>query len=648
MRVVPEPSLALLLLGIDLAVGLAVGLLLYGISLAVEHGGWRRAGEGFASYALLPGFLLLAHALVTLTGGYGWRGLLSLGCTAALAGTLLYRRALLSPSLLPTAALTAAYISLSAASLLHFGDRHLALYAITQCLLLGMSGLALRWIPYLGVDSVRRRAVAATLVALTLAGTFVARDLAYATPPGGTLREARPNVLLVVMDTVRADHLSLYGYDRPTTPNLEAFAKDATRYDSAFATAAFTLPTHASMWTGTYPSDHHVTDARRLAADTTSIAELLSAAGYATMGVIANVGFLARHFGLNQGFAHYDVRYRGRLEGGLPPKESIGGWLARRILPALRAREVQTTRSAGQITREALRLLRARGKGAPPFFLYLNYMDAHTPYLPPSPYSSRFAEDPDFRYDWRAFHQYRKAYNRGEAALDPALQRYFSDHYDGGIAYIDFEIGKLLESLRGLGLYDKTLIILTSDHGEALGEHDFLGHGGFVYQQLIELPLVIRFPGTGSKPSYRGQRVQEAVSQVDFLPTIMNVVGLSSPPVRGRVLRPAPIGPHRFVFAESHPSPRMVDDNPRYKGWRAASMRDGLKYVAFQDGRSALYDLDRDPLEQIDLKSELDASRYAAALQKLIGSGLREPAPRHEEQLDPETRSRLRALGYAE
>ncbi len=248
------------------------------------------------------------------------------------------------------------------------------------------------------------------------------------------------NVLLVSIDTCRADHLGCYGYKRPTTPNIDAVAQDGTIFKMALTPVPVTTPAHSSMFTGTYPPTHGVrlNTYDRLADSNVTLAKLLRDAGYQTAAFVG--GFpLDSRFGLNQGFDTYDGRF---TEKNL------------------------SKRAAEDVSRPALAWLEDHGKQ--PFFLFLHYYDAHYPYEPHPADTAPYADDP----------------------------------YAGEIAYIDHCIGRVLDRLRARGLYDNTLVIITGDHGEGLGEHGETAHGFFIYQSTLRVPLVIRAPGTMSGTMY--------------------------------------------------------------------------------------------------------------------------------------------------
>ena len=280
-----------------------------------------------------------------------------------------------------------------------------------------------------------------------------------------------PNVVLVSIDTCRADHLSCYGYKRRTTPNIDALGREGTMFDMALAAVPLTTPSHSTMFTGTYPPTHgvHLNACDRLANSNVTLAKMLHDAGYQTAAFVAAFTLDSR-FGLNQGFDTYDGRFsEGKENGGM------------------------TRRAGEEVSRSAMAWLDEHGKQ--PFFLFLHYFDAHFPCRPHPLYAAEYADD----------------------------------HYAGEIAYIDACIGQVLDRLRGLGIYDNTLVIVTGDHGESQNEHGEPSHGYFVYQATLRVPLVVCGPGCR-----KGIRVEAGASLADIAPTVVDLAGLKIPAQDGR------------------------------------------------------------------------------------------------------------------
>jgi len=459
-------------------------------------------------------------------------------------------------------------------------------------------------------------------------------------------RPARgPNLLLVVLDTVRADRLSSYGYARPTTPELDAFARDATRYSSFWSTAPWTLPGHASLFTGAYPMRHGATQehpslARRFA----TLAEVLRDAGFASFAASGNP-LVGPHTGLDQGFATLVETWR--IDGG----EAIPG------------------ATFHPVTRAFARFLAAQPRERP-FFAFLNYMDAHFPHTPPPELRQRFARRPidaqeADRIGRRSWFDH---YLDGPFPADEMELR--SDLYDAELAQLSREIGRLLDVLRRDGRYDTTVIAITSDHGEQFGEHGLVEHAFSLYEPVLRVPLLLRAPG-GAR---RGDVVEALGQLVDLPQTLLALCGVESAPLAAQGVNLLdPSARREEVIAEyyfpnatlgwvgfdkaTRAGPRIA---PYLRRLRSIH-RDGRKLVWSSDGRRELYDLRADPGERRDLLAAGDPgaaaardleARLDAALERFAEPWATAP-PQPDRQLDslaarldPETAERLRRLGY--
>jgi arylsulfatase A-like enzyme len=468
-------------------------------------------------------------------------------------------------------------------------------------------------------------------------------------PPEPALSAARPGVVIVVLDTVRSDHLSLYGYARDTSPALEEFARTATLYTRAIAASDLTLSTHASLFTGLYARSHGArVDPRRgplrLPERLDTLAEFLVRAGYLSLAVVSNPGFLQERFGLAQGFHHYDVRRPAPL---LP---ASGGHLlaaplrrAARALGAASLLRAEPFRRAEEINREVFALLERVRDRRQPLLLFVNYNDAHWPYDPPPPFDERYPgklRSARATLDDRGFEALRFL----ERSLSPEEQRHLVSQYDGEIAYADSQLGALLARLREVGRFDQSLILITSDHGEALGEHGLVEHGVSVYQDQVHVPLLIKFPA-----QRQPEVVDALVGSVDVLPTVLDTVGLPEAAASAGVsLRSGAPPRDRIVVSESYPSPRMFQRTPRFRRIARAIYLGEAKLIASTAGPSELYDLSSDPAELRDARRS-DAPRVAALESRLADWLAAQPAAAGEPAaVDPEAGERLRALGYGE
>ena len=354
------------------------------------------------------------------------------------------------------------------------------------------------------------------------------------TPPAGA-----PNVLLVVLDTVRADNLSLHGYGRPTTPRLETWARRGVRFDQARSTSPYTLGTHASLFTGHWMSDTSARVNVPLDGQRVTLAEHLRGRGYATGGFVGNIFYGSAHYGLDRGFVRYhDIP--GDITRRVTPREflrssevgeSLLTWVERRwrfLVPMQRLRL-----HADELNREALGWVDGVRQHGRPFFLFVNYFDAHSPYsLPgdaPQPYSRLTADrlEARMRRLERAEERHDKRPTPDSAAtiaeLAPQVNSDLRDSYDDGITWIDRKLDELLRALERRGLLENTLVVVTADHGEMLGEHGVIGHGKSLHRQVVHVPLVIIDPR--GMDGHRGRVVAQPVSVRDVPATILDLLG---------------------------------------------------------------------------------------------------------------------------
>jgi arylsulfatase A-like enzyme len=459
-----------------------------------------------------------------------------------------------------------------------------------------------------------------------------------------------PNIVLITMDTVRADHLSTYGYSRNTTPNLTAFAAGATLYRHTVAVSNMTLATHASMFTGlyagvhgahydppAYPSGHPLTPG------IPTVAEMLAQRSYSTLAVVANYGYLSSFFGVDRGFQVYDVREpvpvtrdgtRLFLRNGV--RRLVGlGWSS--------AEFDRKARSAEEIDGAAVQLLREdRPRRA--FFLFLNYMDAHWPYLPPAPYDRMF---PGKLRDFTdaSYERLEQDLILSRRDITPREKEHLISQYDGGIAYLDFELGRLFARLKELGLYDNSLIVVTADHGENLGDRHLLDHGMALYHDEVNIPLIVKYPGQNA-----GRTVDELVSQIDIAPTILEAAAVACPlAFAGRSLT-KPSDPERYLYSEAFP-PDLPDNlAERFPTTRRAIYHYHQKFIESTKGDRELYDLEVDPEERRNLYLYSGGFEQASPLKAVLDKWVaRQPKIHPRLGSTPESvREQLKSLGYAQ
>ncbi len=397
----------------------------------------------------------------------------------------------------------------------------------------------------------------------------------------------RPNVVIYVVDTLRRDRLGCYGYDRPVSPHIDAFAAEATRYTNSHGQSSWTKPSVASVFTGVWPPSHGAFDwSHHLAEDFETLAERLRAAGYSTAGFVTNVN-ASKKFGFDQGF---DSFWYERRRPATHVNDAIFEWLD-------------------------------DFDGSRPFFFYVHTMEPHAGYHPTEPFRSQFAPTADEMQPWRPRWQWPIEY----API-------FSDLYDGEIAQNDVAFGLLLDRLAELDLYDETLIIFLSDHGEEFREHGGWRHNRVLHAETLDMPLIIKFPG-----QRKGSKSDVPASHVDILPTILDVAELPPfPGAEGQSLvrpRQRPIFSHLDV--RKFPTQYSVIDG----GWKL--IRAPEKRV-----KLLLFDIASDPGETRNLASDLPVR--VAAMEALIDRHIERTGKVEAEdrELSAETERELRALGY--
>ncbi len=386
-------------------------------------------------------------------------------------------------------------------------------------------------------------------------------------------------VILISIDTLRSDHLPVYGYDRVTTPNLDAFRADAILYEHAYSHCPLTLPSHATMLTGVLPADHGLRDniGFTLEPKVPTVAELLKKNGYATGAAVS--AFVLRHeSGISRGFDDYDDEV-----------EPIGtsNFISR------------VQRSGGETVESARKWLDANS--GRPFFYWLHLYDPHTPYTPPEPFLSMYKDRP----------------------------------YDGEIAHTDQVVGDFLEYLKSKGLYEKSLIIIASDHGEGLSEHGEEEHGIFLYREALQVPLIVKLP----HESHKGAKVSAPAELVDIFPTILEQTATSRPTGKSEAVSLLSLlgsgAPSRSVYSETY-YPKL------HFGWSDLhSLIDGKTHF-IRAPIPELYDVQSDPGETKNVIQ--DSRRTYVAMRAAIEPYVRAAAA--PAAIDPDDAAKLAALGY--
>ena len=416
-------------------------------------------------------------------------------------------------------------------------------------------------------------------------GTDAAEGISQAVARTGDIQR----IVLISLDTTRADHLGCYGYSRDTSPNLDALAAEGILFNHAVSPMPMTLPAHSTMMTGTNPYYHQVHDNiySRLGPSSITLAEILKENGFVT-GAIIGAFALDKRFGLDQGFDTYD--------------DDIGTENQTSVFQPF-----SNERPAQEVTTRAQAWLAEHQ--AEKFFLFVHYYDPHAPYL--------WHKDTPFKY--------------------PFLCQSYNDVYDSEIAYTDRWVGRFIDGLKQLGLYDSTLIIVVGDHGESPGDHQESVHGFFMYHSSIHVPLMIKLPGFST-----ALRVDEVAGLIDIVPTVCQLLGIDPPAqVEGQdLLANTPRDSDRALYCESL-TPTT---------YNSASLL-GLvssRYKYIHTTRPELYDLCLDPHETDNVLDEHPeiAARFEDRLLMMIGGESDRPSDDSTIPLDEEALARLRALGY--
>jgi arylsulfatase A-like enzyme len=472
--------------------------------------------------------------------------------------------------------------------------------------------------------------------------------LLWAAPSHEALGASHRNVLLVTLDTTRADHLGCYGYDRETSPAIDTVAADAVIFSRAYSVVPLTTPSHVSIMTGLHPLSHGIyRNSQSVPEELVTLAELLKKQGYATAAFVSAI-VLSGHARIDDGF---DVYSDVIAPSGGPPHEP-----GRRM------------RSADRTTDAALGWLSQHREEK--FFLWLHLYEPHLPYLPPDAYGRKF--DPDYAaYKKRTEerlkpgddpgalppHPQTRPMMRFPRALEPAVVASMKNAYDGEIAFIDAQLSRVLGFLRQHELYDGTIVVVMGDHGEILYEkRQYFGHHKFVYEGALRIPLICRIPGVGART------IDRRITNVDILPTLLGALGIATPSgtdgisfwpllrTGGKVAS----RPYEIVVSHTRRSGPGPPPEPEVAGVfdPTGVMKDRWKLLMTRRGEDPgavleLYDLRADPDEQTNLYDPEAEPPIARELRDYLESRLETARERiRHEVLDPETAERLRSLGY--
>lgn len=433
-------------------------------------------------------------------------------------------------------------------------------------------------------------------------------------------RRESPNVVLVSVDTLRADALGAYG-GVIGTPAFDQLAREGVVFEQAYAPTPATASSHATLFTGQEPQRHGVLrNGESLGKDASPLAEIFRAHGYATGG-FASSFVLDPRFGWSRGFDHYDaeIAEAGATMGKSTPYPGAF-WSAERF-GGFDRRATATTDAARRWLETA----------PEPFFLFVHYFDPHAPYVPPAVFAERAAS-------LRIPLDGREMPSVGPVQLEQLIRR-----YHGEVLYIDDSLAALLDAATRRGKRP-TIVAVTADHGEGLGQHRWVEHAVHLYEEQVRVPLVLRAPGVPA-----GRRIATPVALADVAPTLLELAGLPVPaPIDGRSLAPAALGKQELDARPIFGVRRLVSEEAGWDRGVKLSVRNGRwKYIWASDQPHELYDLDADPHERSDvLGAHPDVAAELRGLLERHVAAL--PQPHEAAPLSDETRKALQALGYVE
>ena len=474
-----------------------------------------------------------------------------------------------------------------------------------------------------------RRTVPVMIVLVIVAGTVVTVRRAWRERKalaGLPAAPGTPNVLLLILDTVGAFNLSAYGYERITTPALTARASSGVRFQRAFVTAPWTLPSHSGIFTGRYPRELRTDLNRQLDDRFPTLAEALRDRGYATAGFVSNTGFTRAETGLGRGFIHYEdfVFSPGLL---LQSSSIVRTLLSHNsVRHAIRFYDILGRKNAGRMNQDLLAWI---SKQERPFFAFVNYNDAHAPYLPPAPFDTVYVKD-------REAHE-RLILNLRKAALPPGSDVVLRNAYDGALAYLDDQLGKLFDELERRGTLQNTIVIITADHGEQFGEHNLFLHSNSLYRQLIQVPLIMF--GSDRLPS--GAAPSTPVSVRNIPATVMELVNGGGHQFPGFSLatRWAPgadTGSYEPVISELSGNARQIQQFAPSADGMGSIITGNRHYIRYylnrRTGKIAeeVFDLETDSREERNLAA--DSSNAEVAVLRAAYDSILPPVQRRRNQ----------------
>jgi arylsulfatase A-like enzyme len=489
-------------------------------------------------------------------------------------------------------------------------------YAILV-LLLGMVSASTRWIVSNQALAIRlSRSSLPWLGTLTLlavigidGGQWLRERRAAAALPSAS--PASPNILIVIIDALRSDHLSAYGYKRATSPFIDRLAREGVLFEEAFAVASYTLPSHESMLTGLYPQEHGVewgtSQGSRANARYPTIAATLQRHGYRTGAFSGNTNYFTREHGFGRGFMHFEDFFHSWTD--MAARTAYGRILTTQVLLRLGALDTPGRKTADDTNGALIRWTAANRRQ--PYFGVVNYFDVHDPYLPPPPYDQRFSTvgaPPGLINQNRTIPD----------SLSPSELESEINAYDGAIAYVDDRLSELVGALTSQGNGRDLLVILTSDHGEEFDEHKGFIHGNHLYREVIQVPLLLWQPGR--VPG--GVRISQPVSNAAIPATIMRALEHNSTEYPGPPLQAFwdgnPVAEWPPPISELKQRPWAPEDTPVRHGELRSIVSGQWHYLEYDGTGPQLFDLRGDPAEAQDLLGGPETATLVGTLQRQL------------------------------
>ena len=462
-----------------------------------------------------------------------------------------------------------------------------------------------------------------------MVGFFVWQELSerHALADLPSISPGAPNVLLIVLDTVRAQNLSLYGYTRATTPQMEKLAKSSMLFERAISPSPWTLPSHGSILTGRFPHELSADWLTPLDNTHPTLAEVLKANGYFTAGFVANTIYCSYEHGLNRGFIHYEDYLIS--PGQIILSSSLGRTITnnntlRRIFGYY---DILGRKTAERLNSDFIRWLSHNRQR--PFFAFLNYFDAHEPYLPPKPFNQKFGIQMPKRIS-SIIHRTNSGERPDKWKMAPQEIQGEIDAYDNSIAYLDYHIGLLINELKMRGILENTLVIITSDHGEEFGEHKVFSHGNSLYLAALHVPLLVLFPSSMTEH----KKVSSPVSirdlpfaVADFLKLMNRSAFSEHSQGNTTIVLGSGTMPTGALLSEVSAGTGVPEWYPTAKGEIKSLVLDGKHYIKNVDGSEELYHWETDPWEKQNLaNSEGDSQdliKFRLSLQWILKKELR-------------------------